>query len=145
VLLHNRPSAVPRGLIEPVTVDPAAPEPRRQLQIVLASTSPVVVACTFQTGGLKRKVLDDLAGICAEGAAPVKHVAYFSVHAISGGVTHDLQQTAREEYGLTLEVFCGADIASFLAQQDLVWVARHYVELPSHLVPPPEREPAPQW
>jgi hypothetical protein len=110
-----------------------------------ASTSPVVVACTVQNGGLRQKVLDDLAGICAEGAAPVDHVAFFSVHAISEGITHDLQQAARERYGVTLDIFCGADVATFLAQQDLVWVARHYLELPSHLVPPPEGEPAPQW
>lgn len=110
-----------------------------------ASTSPVVVACTVQNGSLKQKVLDDLAGICAEGAAPVEHVAFFSVHAISEGITHDLQQTAREKYGVTLDIFCGGDIATFLAQPDLVWVARHYLELPSHLVPPPEGEPAPQW
>ena len=110
-----------------------------------ASTSPVVVACTVQSAGLKQKVLDDLAGICAQAAASVKHVAFFSVHPISEGVTHDLQQTARETYGVTLDIFCGGDVATFLAQPDLVWVARHYLELPSHLVPPLEGEPAPQW
>ena len=110
-----------------------------------ASTAPVVVACTVQQEGLKQKVLADLAGICAQNAAPVEHVAFFSAHPISEGVTHDLQQTAREKYGVTLNIFCGGDIATFLAQPDLVWVARHYLELPSHLVPPPEGEPAPQW
>lgn len=110
-----------------------------------ASTSPVVVACTVQNRGLKQKVLDDLAGICVEDAAPVTHVAFFSVHPISEGITHDLQQTAREKYGVTLDIFCGGDIATFLAQPDLVWVARHYLELPSQLVPPPEGDPKPQW
>ncbi|WP_394525418.1 hypothetical protein [Paenarthrobacter nicotinovorans] len=110
-----------------------------------ASTSPVVVACTVQSTGLKQKVLSDLTGICAENAAPVEHVAFFSVHPISEGITHELQQTARASYGVTLDIFCGGDIATFLVQQDLVWVARHYLELPSHLVPPPEEEPAPQW
>ena len=46
-----------------------------------ASTAPVVVACTVQTERLKNKVLDDLAGICAETADPVSHLAFFSVHA----------------------------------------------------------------
>lgn len=110
-----------------------------------ASTSPVVVACTVQNGGLKQKVLSDLAGICAEDAAPVEHIAFFSVHPISEGITHELQRTARESYQVTLDIFCGGDIATFLTQQDLIWVARHYLELPSHLVPPPEEEPAPQW
>lgn len=95
-----------------------------------ASTSPVVVACTVQSGSLKQKVLSDLAGICANDAADVDHVAFFSVHPISEGVTHDVQRTARESYGVTLDIFCGGDIATFLAEADLVWVARHYLELP---------------
>ncbi|MET8282971.1 hypothetical protein [Micromonospora sp. NPDC005174] len=110
-----------------------------------ASTAPVVVACTVQREKLKSKILDDLAGICDEDADSVSHVAFFSVHAISEGVTHDLKKTARETYGVTLDVFCGADIATFLAEPDLVWVARHYLDLPSSLVPPPEGESAPGW
>lgn len=110
-----------------------------------ASTYPVVLACTVQSTGLKQKVLNDLSGICAKNAAPVEHVAFFSVHPISEGITHELQQTARASYGVTLDIFCGGDIAMFLAQQDLIWVARHYLELPTHLIPPPEEDPAPQW
>ncbi|MEV4201928.1 hypothetical protein [Micromonospora globbae] len=110
-----------------------------------ASTAPVVIACTVQREKLKSKVLDDLAGICAEDAELVSHVAFFSVHAISEGTTHDLKKTARETYGVTLDIFCGADIATLLAEPDLVWVARHYLDLPSSLVPPPEGESAPEW
>lgn len=110
-----------------------------------ASISPVVVACTVQSGNLKQKVLSDLAGICADEAAEVDHVAFFSVNPISEGVTHDLQRTARESHGVTLDIFCNGDIATFLAEPDLVWVARHYLELPSHLVPAPDDERAPQW
>lgn len=111
-----------------------------------ASTTPVVVACTVQREKLKGKVLEDLAGICDEDADPVSHVAFFSVHAISEGITHALKKTARAEYGVTLDIFCGADIATFLAEPDLVWVARHYLDLPSSLVPPPEVEGStPEW
>lgn len=110
-----------------------------------ASTAPWVVACTLQETKLKQKVLDDLAGICATDAAPVEHVAYFSAHAISEGITHELQKVARETHEVSLDIFCAADIARFLAQDDLIWVAQHYLELPSHLVPPPEREPTPPW
>lgn len=110
-----------------------------------ASTAPWVVACTLQETKLKQKVLDDLAGICATDAAEVEHVAYFSAHAISEGITHELQKAARETHEVSLDIFCAADIARFLAQDDLIWVAQHYLELPSHLVPPPESEPAPPW
>lgn len=110
-----------------------------------ASTAPWVVACTLQETKLKQKVLDDLAGICATDAARVEHVAYFSAHAISEGITHELQKAARETHEVSLDIFCAADLARFLAQDDLIWVAQHYLELPSHLVPPPESEPAPPW
>jgi len=104
-----------------------------------------VLACTVQKTQLKKKVLADLAGICADSAASVSHVAFFSVHSIAEAATHDLQKTAREKYGVTLDIFCGPDVATFLAEPDLVWVARHYLELPSSMVPPPEGESAPEW
>lgn len=110
-----------------------------------ASIPPVVVACTVQKTKLKQKVLSDLAGICAPDAADVSHVAFFSVSPIPEGVTHDLQRTALETYNVTLNIFCGGDIATFLAEPDLVWVARYYLELPSHMVPVSEDESAPQW
>ncbi|MFI7493108.1 hypothetical protein ACH9D2_00050 [Kocuria sp. M4R2S49] len=110
-----------------------------------ASTSPVVVAYTIQREKLKAKVLADLAGICAEGAAPVDLVTFFSVHSIPESTTHELQRIARETYGVTLNVFSGMKIATMLAEHDLVWVARHYLELPSSMVPDPEGDTAPQW
>ncbi|NYI76813.1 hypothetical protein [Nocardioides panzhihuensis] len=110
-----------------------------------ASTAPWVVACTLQETKLKQKVLDDVAGICADDAAPVGHIAYFSAHAVSEGITHEVQKTARKTHKVSLDIFCASDIAKFLAQDDLIWVAQHYLELPSHLVPPPESEPAPEW
>ncbi len=110
-----------------------------------ASTSPVVVACTVQSGGLRTKVLADLAGICADDAAAVELVAFFSVHSIPEGTTHELQQFARETYGVTLEVFSGMKVATLLAERDLIWVARHYLELPSAMVPEPEGDGAPDW
>lgn len=110
-----------------------------------ASTAPWAVACTLQATGLKQKILDDLAGICAASAAPVEHVAYYSAHAISEGITHELQKTARETHHVSLDIFCASDIATFLAQDDLIWAAQHYLELPSNLVPSPESEPAPEW
>ncbi len=72
-----------------------------------ASTAPVVIACTVQSTGLRAKVRADLEGICAQEAAPVEHIAFFSVHAISEGVTHELQREARDTYGVTLDIFCG--------------------------------------
>lgn len=110
-----------------------------------ASTKPIVVACTVQRTRLKDKVLADLAGICADGADPVEHVAFFSVHPIAEGVTHKLKETARETFGVSLDIFCGADIATFLAEPDLVWVACHYLDMPAAMVPPVDDDRVPEW
>ena len=110
-----------------------------------ASTSPVVLACTVQVSGLRAKVLADLEGICAVSAAPVELVAFFSVHNIPEGTTHELQRIARENYGVTLDVYSGLKVSTLLAERDLIWVARHYLELPSALVPEHQGEEAPEW
>lgn len=110
-----------------------------------ASTEPVAVACTVQRTGLKPKVLADVDSICAADADRVAHIAYFSVHPISAGVTHALKKAVRDKYNVSLDVFSGADLAMLLAEPDLVWVARQYLDLPSSMIPPPEDEPAPQW
>lgn len=110
-----------------------------------ASTSPVVVACTVQRNGLKQKVLDDVASICRDDAAEVDLIAFFSVHPIPEAAVHELQQTVRDQHDVKLEVFSGMKVATLLAEPDLIWVARHYLELPSELEPEPDGEAAPEW
>lgn len=111
-----------------------------------ASTAPVVVACTVQRDGLKAKVRADLAGICASTAAPVEHVAFFCAHSIPEAATHELQREARDTYDVTLDIFCGVDIAMMLAEPDLVWVAQYYLDMASALVPEPvDADPHPEW
>lgn len=110
-----------------------------------AATSATVVACTVQKTGLKGKILADLAGICSEGASPVDLVAFFSVASIAEAVTHELQKKAREDYGVTLDVYSGMKIATLLAEPDLVWVAQHHLQVPSSMVPPPDTEATPSW
>lgn len=110
-----------------------------------ASTNPIVIACTTQKDDLKGKVLADLKGVCSPDAAPVDHVTFFSIHPIPVATAHDLQKTARDDYSVSLDVFSGDQIATLLAEPDLIWVAVHYLELPSHMVPEPEDESSPDW
>ena len=110
-----------------------------------ASTAPVVIACTLQKDNLKSKVLGDLASICRPDAANVDVVAFFSLHPIPEATTHELQKTARETYDLELTIFSGNKIATLLAEPDLIWVARHYLELPGDMVPPTDGDAAPDW
>jgi hypothetical protein len=119
--------------------------PHATVMAAPASMEPIVIACTTQDRGLTAKVLADVKGICSANAAPVKRVAFFSVHTIPVATVHDLQKIAREEYSVDLDVFSGDQIATLLAEPDLIWLAVHYLELPSHMVPDPEGESAPEW
>lgn len=108
-----------------------------------ASTSPIVVACTVQSTGLKAKVLADLAGICALDAAPVEVVAVYSAISIPEATVHDLQKTARETYSVTLDIYSGEKISTILAEPDLIWVAQAYLQLPASMVPEPDTSTVP--
>lgn len=111
-----------------------------------ASTAPIVIACTVQRDNLKAKVRADLAGICASTEAPVEHVAFFCTNSIPEAATHELQREARDKYGVTLDIFCGGDIAMMLAEPDLVWVAQYHLDMASTLVPEPvDGDPHPEW
>jgi hypothetical protein len=46
---------------------------------------------------------------------------------------------------VTLKIFDGQNVSHVLSQGDLLWVARRYLDLPSHLVPDVPGEPQPDW
>jgi hypothetical protein len=98
-----------------------------------ATTEPLVVASSVQRDGLEAKIRGPAVDL-REGE-PVARVAFFAVQEIKVSVRHRLQEHAREQHGVSLEVFDGQAVAHNLAQGDLVWVAQRYVDLPSNLVP----------
>ncbi|WP_024821112.1 hypothetical protein [Arthrobacter sp. 31Y] len=108
-----------------------------------ATTEPLVVACTIQRTQLKNKVKADLKKVASEGK-PVERVAYFLSQNMPVGMRHELQDFARQEYAVDLEIFDALAISSFLVEPDLVWVAEKMLDLPSHLVPTNEVS-LPQW
>jgi hypothetical protein len=110
-----------------------------------ATSAPVVVACTTQTGRLKSKILHDVEGICDSQASSVQHIAYFSVNTVPAAAVHEVQQVVREQHGITIDVFSGRQIATILAEPDLIWAAVHYLELPQHMLPNVPDETAPPW
>ncbi|MDF3308923.1 hypothetical protein P3H15_28315 [Rhodococcus sp. T2V] len=110
-----------------------------------ATSRPVAVACTVQRTGLPAKIRGDLASICRPNSSSVENVAFFSVHEISAAKKHELQQHARAEHQVNLEIFVGEDIATFLAEPDLVWVAQKDLDLPAAMVPEQHDETAPRW
>lgn len=108
-----------------------------------ATTEPLVLACTIQRTDLPAKVKDDLEKITSQGQ-PVARVAYFMAQNLPVGPRHDLQEYARQQHGVDLEIFDAMAIATLLAEPDLVWVAEKMLDLPSNLVPTNDPD-LPQW
>ena len=108
-----------------------------------ATTEPLVLACTIQRADLSSKVKGDLGKITSQGQ-PVARVAYFLAQNMPVGTRHDLQEYARREHDVDLEIFDAMAISSFLAEPDLVWVAEKMLDLPSNLVPTSDPS-LPEW
>jgi len=95
-----------------------------------AATEPLVLACSVQKDRLEAKVRTDVRAICGQGG-PVQTIAFFAVQEIPVGVRHRLQDEVREAHGVKLDIFDGQAISRMLAEEDLVWVAEHFLGLPS--------------
>ncbi|OFI36750.1 hypothetical protein BIU82_11755 [Arthrobacter sp. SW1] len=108
-----------------------------------ATKEPLVLACTIQRTDLNTKIKGDLEKITSQGQ-PVARVAYFMAQNLPVSIRHDLQQYARQQHGLDLEIFDAMAIATLLAEPDLVWVAEKMLDLPSNLVPTNDPD-VPQW
>lgn len=109
------------------------------------SLSPIVVACTTQSSGLKAKISADIEGICAAGAEPVERIAIFSVVQIPAAAVHEIQRASRDRFGVGVDVFSGSQIATMLAEPDLFWIASHYLDIPNSMAPAPREEGSPEW
>jgi len=93
----------------------------------------MVVACTTQRAELPRKVMADVASICRPGSRPVDKVLFFSVEPIPVALVHRLQADAANGFDVELEVFSGDQVATMLAEPDLIDFAAHELNVPSHM------------
>ena len=107
-----------------------------------AASQPLVMACSVQKGKLEAKVRADVDAICGRGE-PVETVAFFTVQDVPVAVRHRMQDAARREHGVTLQVFDGQAISHMLAEDDLRWVAERFLALPVEPAPEPSHPALP--
>jgi Fe-S-cluster formation regulator IscX/YfhJ len=105
-----------------------------------ATTEPLVMACSVQKDGLDAKVRADVKAICGRGGT-VRAIAFFAVQEIPVAARHRLLDEVRNTHGVTLEIFDGQAVSRMLGEEDLVWVAQRFLDLPSQLVPVPAGGP----
>jgi len=106
------------------------------LFVTMASTEKVVLACTIQKTSVPGKMRRDLASICGQGDA-VQRVVYFTVAAVAVNKRHELQDEARQKYGVALDIWDAAAIAQHLSDPDLYYLAVEFLHLPADQTPVP--------
>ena len=100
-----------------------------------ASQEPVAFACTLtQRDNLKSKIKADVVVIVG-GGMPVASIHYFCSSDLPVAQRHELQQWAREENDVHLEVYDGQAIAELLVDPDVFWIATRYLSIPSEIYP----------
>ncbi|MCG8423802.1 MAG: hypothetical protein MJE77_38390 [Proteobacteria bacterium] len=93
----------------------------------LASSGPVVFACTLQRDGIPSKIKADIASILD--GAPVSEVHFFAAGTVAAAKRHELQKWARETHELHLDIYDREAIAELLAEPDVFWIANEYLSL----------------
>jgi hypothetical protein len=105
----------------------------------------VVLACTMQIDDVPGKIKRDLQSIC-QGGASVDRVVYFTVSPVAVAKRHDLIGHARDEHGLSLDIWDALALATNLAEPGLFYLAEQYLNVPADMAPPPvEEDRSPQW
>ncbi len=102
--------------------------------LALASRDVVVFACTIQRDKLKSKFKGDVEAICTQGTH-VDRIYIFAVVDVPARLRHDMEVWAQQQYGVGVEIIDGFALAEWLAEPDLYWIARQYLNLPAELAP----------
>jgi hypothetical protein len=114
--------------------------------LALTSGAPLAFVCTIQQTKLRAKLLDDV-GKALEEKPSVERVHAFITGPLSKAQRSKAIHEAGEKHGIELVVHDAAYLSEQLAEPDLYWVARRYLDAPAELAPA-EPEPsgaAPAW
>ncbi|MEI3867302.1 hypothetical protein V6S02_09450 [Microbacterium sp. CCNWLW134] len=116
------------------------------LFIVGATNENVVLACTTQQGDVTTKIRSDIQSICGRGET-VNRVVYFTLTPVAVGKRHELQEHARADHNIALDIWDALAISKELAEHDLYHLAVDYLHLPAALAPerPASATPRPDW
>lgn len=112
--------------------------------IGLISDEPLAFACTIQKSRIPAKVKKDVATIMASGTK-VKGVHFFCSRGLDVAKRHELQEWARQEHKIELEIFDGEALAEHLSDADLFWLAERFLQIPVELLPTLAPQQAKDW
>ena len=99
----------------------------------LVSDKPLAFACTLEKS-LAPKVRRDVETIMASGVR-VEGIYVLCTRGMAVAKRHELQEWARTNHDVTLEILDGESIAELVSDRELFWLAERYLQLPSELLP----------
>lgn len=99
----------------------------------LVSDKMIAFACTLEKT-VPAKVRRDVKTIVSSGST-IEYVYVCSAKGVPVAKRHELQEWARDVYGISLELFDGAAISELLSDRDLFWIAERYLQIPAELMP----------
>lgn len=107
--------------------------------IGLATDKTVVFACSVQKDNILTKIKSDVKKIMAKGSI-VDEIIYFCVSDVEVAKRHKLQEWAKDNYSIEIDVHDGNSIAALLAQRDVFWIAGRFLDISSEIYPRSEIE-----
>ena len=109
------------------------------------SEGPVAFACTLtDKKNIVGKMKSDIKTITASGE-PVVDIHYFCTADVPVSRRHELQEWAKDNHNVPLEIHDGQAISEHLACRDLFWIAVQYSNIPSDLYPPAPSGSEDEW
>jgi hypothetical protein len=83
---------------------------------------------------LKSKIKADIA-VIMNGGTPVAGIHFFCSENLAVAHRHEVQEWARNEHRVHLDIYDGQAIAELLAEPDVFWIAMRYLSIPSEIYP----------
>lgn len=101
----------------------------------LISKDPSAFACTLtKKEKVIQKIKDDIKTITSSGTK-VTDIHYFCTSDIAVSNRHKLQEWAKNQYNVHLEIHDGQAISEYLAGQDIFWIAVKFLGVPAEIYP----------
>jgi hypothetical protein len=134
---------------ESFRLDGAGGNVTRIFATAISTADTIVFACTTQKGSdaeLARKIKHDVATATTRDPKPTVVYFYAASLTLAPAARHGLQDWAKREHGLSLEVIDQRAIAELLTDPPNRWLAQHYLSLPEGMLPQDEAGPVrPGW
>lgn len=103
--------------------------------IGLTSFKPITFACSLEKKSkIKGKIESDVKTIMSSGSK-IEAIHYFCGADLEVAKRHKLQDWAKENYNIELEIHNGEAISELLADREVFWIAEKYLSIPAEIFP----------